>query len=300
MPRSNTATSTIEHDDHTGPVEAGDLFERMLEAEIMGSGTYGADPDLDLIEERLSQLRQGSETPTKADEPAPEIEPEAEIEPVAAVVPMTEAEPPAVAKVMIEAEPEQVVPAPPPTAPPAAAVRPTAPPVIVSGNRPAAFSGAATSADAVVLEAARAAGVAPAYRQPAASQTSKAAPAPRQRRKRASRLPSFYFAVLTLLLASFALFAVWRSVPDELIVLPKEVIDTIATVVPAVPSLPDPIVRTEAPVDPQMTASVSNLPSTADPEFSAPTSRPGSAPRRIVKLYRVDAQGNIIGYTPTP
>ena len=300
MPPSNTTVSVIEHDHHRGPVEAGDLFERMLEAEIMGSGTYGADPDLDLIEERLSQLRQGWETPTAPDEPAPEIGPEAEIDVIAISEPIAQAEPVATSEAMIGAKPEQVAPAPPPPAPPTALVRPTAPPVTVSGNRPAGFSEAATSADAVVLEAARAAGVAPADRQSTTSQTPKAAPARPQHRKRASRLPSFYFAVLTLLLASFALFAVWRSVPDELIVLPKEVIDTIAEVVPAVPSLPDPTVRTEAPVDPQITASVSNLPSAAGPELTLPTSRPGSASRRIVKLYRVDAQGNIIGYAPTP
>lgn len=270
QPSEEMAGGPGPHDGAGAPADAMDLFEHMLEAEIMGNGTYGADPDLDLIEERLSQLRQGPEV---ADEPV------ADIAPVSAIAPQPLADLPS-------------APAPPP-----AAARPSAPPVIVAENRPAAVPRAATSADAVVLEAARAAGVAPAYRQPAKRQV---APPASRRRKRASRVPSFYFAVLALLVISFALFAVWRPSTDETIEMPGASAGTTIEVVPAVPSLPVRPVEAEASLDPQTTASVSSLPTAESPQFVAATAREGYTARRIVKLYRVDAQGNIIGLAPTP
>jgi hypothetical protein len=285
MPLSEPNLETGRPDDLYGePVDAVDLFEQMLEAEIMGNGTYGADPALDLIEERLSQLRQGPEPQAAAVEP-----------------PAAEIEPPAVVEMVEEIAPQRSVAAAavPPTPTPAA-VRPAAPAVVVIGNRPAALPKVAASADSVVLEASRAAGVAPTYRQPAAPTGAQSAPAPRRHRKRSS-LPTFYLAVLALLLVSFALFAVWRPVYDEVIDLRAELAENAAEVAPTVPALPVLAAKVEAPVDPQVTASVSAIPAAATgPEFPAATSRDGYTARRIVKLYRVDAQGNIIGLPPSP
>ena len=289
MPPSDAMADTARPgDDHVRPVDASDLFEQMLEAEIMGSGSYGADPDLDLIEARLSQLRQGPETPVAAVGPVLEVEPASEMEPDLEV------------EQIPEIERQQIATPPPAPAPSPATVRLTAPPVVVGDNRPASLPKRATSADAVVIEAARAAGVAPSYRQPGASRKSQAAPAPRKRRKRHSGLPSFYFAVLGLLLVSFALFVVWRPAPEQVIALPDELAGNIVEVVPAIPTLPAIAAQADAALDPQITASVSELPTAESAGFAAAASPAGYAARRIVKLYRVDAQGNIIGYTPNP
>lgn len=306
MPQSDANFETGRPNDQFGePVDAVDLFEQMLEAEIMGSGTRGADPDLDLIEERLSQLRRVPEPHPVAVEPLLEIEPLPEIKATVVSEPVAEFED-------LEPLPPSVVMPVPPTPAPApqpapVPVRPSAPAVVVAGNRPATMAKHTSSADTVVLEAARAAGVAPAYRQPAASPKPQAQPAARKHRRRSSRLPSFYFAVLALLLVSFALFAVWRPVYDELIDLPDAQAGSVAEVAPTMPVLPVLPAKTEAqarpvaPVDLQTTASVNDLPAaTVNADFPATTSREGYAARRIVKLYRVDAQGNIIGLPPSP
>lgn len=287
MPPSDPIAETARPGDNLRePVDASDLFEHMLEAEIMGSGTYGADPDLDLIEERLSQLRQGPETPEVA-EPILEIDPAQETE------------------LPREAEPQPIAATSPAPSPPRVAVRPAAPPVVVAEMRPvapghAATTRAATSSDAVVLEAARAAGVAPTYRQPADNPRREPVPAPRKRRTRHSGLPSFYLTVLALLAISFALFAAWRPAPNDVIALPDELAGNVVEVVPAIPALPARAVETQASLDPQITASVSDLSTATSSEFAPTTSPAGYAARRIVKLYRVDARGNILGYAPTP
>ncbi len=310
MPQNNRMASMREDEDRDRPVDAVDLIEQMLEAEIMGSGTYGADPDLDLIEERLSQLRQGSETaaqsadPMVEDLPPPllEFELDLDTEPVGETVPNAGDE------VFPDMEPVRSTASslpPPPSAPetPAAIARPTVPPVVVTDGRSSGPVRPATSADAVVLEAARAAGVAPPYRQAATS--AKPSPMPRTAlrapKRRASQPLSFYFAVVALLLASFAYFAVWQNAPADPGALPVELVGGVAEAVQAIPSLP---MRTttpdDTPVDPQITASVSDLSTTAASELAVAKPSQSHAARRVVKLYRVDAQGNIIGYTPTP
>jgi hypothetical protein len=304
MPQSSGAAIVTEREGHDRSVDAGDLFEQMLEAEIMGSGAYGADPDLDLIEERLSQLRQGAETSPRPPEPAPEALPDLdfeldlEAEPVSDIAPAPQEQPAGAIEPVPDTAPEDLLArATPPVAPPVAA-RPAAPPVVVAGNRPANLSRPATSADAVVLEAARAAGVSPPYRGAAGNSTPRTAPPAPMRRT--SQLPSFYVAVLMLLLASFAFFAVWRTAPADMGAMSLERAGTVAEVVPAMPSLPILPTSDGAPVDPQTTASVSDLSSRVAPELATAKPGPGYAPRRIVKLYRVDAEGNIIGYTPAP
>lgn len=299
----NEATADATHpSDRVGRVDPMDLFEQMLEAEIMGNGSYDADPDLELIEQRLVQLRQGPEPvpePIEAIEPSP-VRAQEEALP-AAPVPI---QPPAV-----PAQPAAMAtPAPLPPSP--ATSRPSAPPVVVADGRYGAPAKVARSSDAVVLEAARAAGVAPAYRPAAAGQKRQTVPAPtprRQQRQRRGR-PAFYLAVVALLVVSFALFMVWRPVLDEVIILSDEVVpgdeppSTSAPVVPAIPILPPMAAGPKATLDPQVTASV-ELPSNAmtateSPEFVTAATPAGYAARRMVKLYRVDARGNILGYTP--
>jgi hypothetical protein len=270
----------------------------------MGNGSYDADPDLELIEQRLVQLRQGSE-------PVPEpIEPIEAIEPPSPVWTPDEAQPAAPSP--IQPPPGAAQPAtlaPPSPVPPAPATpRPSAPPVVVADGRYGPPAKAARSSDAVVLEAARAAGVAPAYRQAAASPKRQAAPAPRRQQRQRSSLPSFYLVAVALVAVSFALFIVWRPVLDEVIVLSDEVTPSnevasdSAEVVPAIPSLPAIAGEREATLDPQVTASI-ELPSNAmtaaeSPELVTAATPAGYAARRMVKLYRVDARGNILGYTP--
>lgn len=276
---SDAGADTARPGDNPGRrIDAVDLFEQMLEAEIMGSGTYGADPDLDLIEERLSQLRQG---PATAEQELP-----IEVAPALALSPFDGGALEDTAAALPPLDPQRPM-------------RPVAPEVIVADPRPSPAARRTTSADAVVLEAARAAGVAPAYRQPVARPQRQEA-TPGKRRKRRASLPSFYLMVLALLLLSFALFTVWRPTPDEVIELPGELAGNVAVVVPAIPSLPSVDAEATPPLDPQITASVSKMPASASAALAATSSREGHATRRIVKLYRVDAEGNIIGLPPTP
>jgi hypothetical protein len=297
----NEATADATHPSDTdGRVDPMDLFEQMLEAEIMGNGSYDADPDLELIEQRLVQLRQGSE-------PMPEP-----IEAPSPVGAQDEAQPAAPSPIQPPPDAAQpVAPALPPPVPPAPATpRPSAPPVVVADGRYGTPAKPARSSDAVVLEAARAAGMAPAYRPAAAGQKRQAtpAPAPRPQQRQRRGLPSFYLAVVTLLVVSFALFLVWRPGIDDVIILSDEVAprdeppSTSAPVMSAIPTLPPIAAAPRATLDPQVTASV-ELPSNAmtateSPEFVTAATPSGYAARRMVKLYRVDARGNILGYTP--